>query len=755
MNISFLKINKIENIVVNLIIILFVQGNYTGKTIICVIAIPDHILLQNMTKYLLFFFALVVSSSMLSQSKMNFALAKKVRSNSSELIDVFVKGDISSIKQLVALSNGSFKYSSGDIAAVKIPVSGLTTLVKNKNIIRVEAYPTHYKVMNDTMLLNNNVIPVHSGQAPLTQGYDGSGIVIGLIDTGIDFTHPDFNDSLGKSRVKFLWDQNLDTAANSPLPYGYGQEWNNLQIDSGLAAGSTDVDFAGHGTHVTGIAAGNGRASGHYGGVAPKADIILVCLNFYSSSSTLITDAVNYIYAKANLLGKPCVINASLGDYYGSHDGLDLQAQLISNMINAQTNGTAFVAAAGNAGNIPFHLGYNVTSDTNFTFFSLSSSSIDFVMWADTANLKNVQFSIGADMMSPSHSFRGRLPFSDISTHLGVIKNDTLYNAGNRIGIIQSYGDISGGVYSMEYNIIPDSTSYDWRLITTGSGKFDLWNFDVVSSGIPSSATMPDSAYYKFPDLNQTMVSSFQCLDNVITVGNYTNRKSYISYTGRLYVDNTKVPGQRHPNSSAGPTRDGRIKPDIAAPGDMILSTVVLSLVPTFAGLDSNVLTQDGFHIRGGGTSAASPGVAGIAALYLQKNPSANAITVKQAITSCTTVDAYTGAVPNNFYGYGKANAFTALTGCLTTGINNSKDLNSFLIYPNPSISGSTVTVDISNVKAKDKVELKIYNALGEMIKKESLTSSTIQLSGLPSGIYFCNLLLNGATIATEKMIIL
>jgi subtilisin family serine protease len=187
----------------------------------------------------------------------------------------------------------------------------------------------------------------------------------------------------------------------------------------------------------------------------------------------------------------------------------------------------------------------------------------------------------------------------------------------------------------------------------------------------------------------------------------------------------------------------------------MILSTVVLSLVPTFAGLDSNVLAQGGYHIRGGGTSAASPGVAGIAALYLQKNPTASAITVKNAITSCTTVDGFTGAVPNNYYGYGKANAFTALTGCLTTGIENINALNTLLIYPNPSTAGSTVVIDITSVKANDKTELKIYNGLGQMIKEISVISPTIQLSGLPSGVYFCNLLLNGTTIAREKMVIL
>jgi subtilisin family serine protease len=708
-----------------------------------------------MKKILSIFILFIVAANSFSQSKMNFDLAKKTQLPSSELIDVFVKGDISTIRELTANSNGLFKYSSGNIAAIKIPVSALAAFVNSKTIQRIEAYPSHFKMMNDSMLINCNAIPVHTGQSPLTQAYDGSGIVIGFIDTGIDFTHPDFNDSLGKSRVKFLWDQNLATAANTPLPYGYGQEWNNLQIDSGLAVGSTDIDFAGHGTHVTGIAAGNGRATGTYIGVAPKADIIMVCLNFYSSSPTLITDAVNYIYAKANALGKPCVINASIGDYYGSHDGQDLQAQMISNMINAQTNGTAFVASAGNAGNVPFHLGYTVSADTNFTFFLHSASSIDFVMWADTNNLKNIKFSIGGDQMSPSHSFRGRLPFSDISTHLGVVKNDTLYSGTNRIAIVQSYGDIIGGTYSMEYNIIPDSASYDWRLITTGSGKFDLWNFGVVNSGLPTSATMPDSIYYKKPDLNQTIVSSFQCLDNVITVGNYTNLKSYVSYTGRLYVDNTKIPGQRHPNSSAGPTRDGRIKPDIAAPGDMDISAVVLSLVTTFAGIDSTSMDLEGFHIRGGGTSASSPVVAGIAALYLQKNPSADATTVKSAITSCTTVDGYTGAVPNNIYGYGKANAFTALTGCLTTGVEKKPDLNSFLIYPNPSFAGSLITINISGLKSNDKPELKIYNAMGQLIRKELITNSVIQLSDLPSGIYFCNLLLNGATITSEKMIIL
>lgn len=700
-------------------------------------------------------FLLFAAINVSAQSKLNFTLAEKQSQLSSEIIDVLIKGDISVIRLLTENAHGVFKYSSGNIASVKIPVSALASLISNKSIIRIEAYPPNFRPMNDTMLLNSNVIPVHDGQSPLIQEYDGTGVVVGIIDTGIDFNHPDLQDSLGNSRIKYLWDQAQPFAANTPS-YGYGQEWNNLEIDAGLANAHNDIAWNGHGTHVSGIAAGNGLASGDHKGVAPNADIVFVAFDFYSSNPSLMTDAVDYIYNKADSLGKPCVINASMGDYYGSHDGLDLQAQMIKNMIDAKP-GRAFVAASGNAGHIPFHLGYTVTNDTNFTFF-YSGTTIALQMWADTNDLKNVNFSIGADQMSPSYSFRGNIPFSDISIHLGVLKSDTLYNAGNRIGIIQSYGDLIGGVYSMEFFITPDSVTYNWRLSTTGNGKFDLWSFSVVGSGIPSSSILPDSIYYKYPDLNQTMVSSFQCLDNVITVGNYTNRKSIINYDTVLFVDNARIPGELHNTSSAGPTRDGRIKPDIAAPGDMMMSCSILANLPADAIAYPDYYDPGGYHTRGGGTSAASPVVAGIAALYLQQNPSATAVDVKNAILECPTIDNYTGtSLPDNRWGHGKVNAFGALTACGTISIDQAETKPAtFNLYPNPTSYGTVINFNTSYANSKTRVEIKIYNAVGQFVKSIIVKNDSFQFPAqLEPGLYICNLVVDDWMIDSEKLVVI
>ncbi len=709
-----------------------------------------------------------MASTVLAQGTHDLELYKtfhKKELTKDKILDILVQGNIDVIKQLVISAGGTFQYSAGDIAKVSLSIEGIDKISGSNAIERIQTIAHSARPLNDTMLRNSNVIPVHSGQAPLAQGYNGAGVVVGLIDTGIDFTHGDFKDSLGNSRIKFLWDHNLSGAP--PAGFAYGREFTNANIDAGQASASTDYAFLGHGTHDASIAAGNGLASNSYKGVAPKSDIIMVALNFGSAQSSVV-DGVQYIYAKALAMGKPCVINISIGgqiggvgNSYSSHDGKDLEAQLINNLMNAHT-GRTLVAAVGNDGGNPIHLGYTVTADTNFTMFTLASAStgIDLQLYGSVTDLSNVSFSIGADQMSPSHSFRGRINFSTVLP-LNVLRNDTLYNNGNRIGVIQSRATLaSAGVYEMEFVIVPDSTTYNWRLITTGSGKFDLWSGDFYNGVLPSVSTMPDIVFYKSQDALQTVCSSFQCLDDVVTVGAYVNRRGLVDYNN-VYVFNPNASvGVLCSYSSNGPTRDGRIKPDITSPGDFLAAAGVLALIPSYYlanGLFDQV-TVDAKHVTASGTSSAAPSVAGIAALYLQKYPNATALQVKNAITACATQDQFTGSnLPDNFWGYGKANAFTTLTGCNSIGVGNLDALNnSLLIYPNPSGSGNEINISISNYKGKDKTELKIYNTIGELIKVVNVSGSLIQLSGaIPSGIYFCDLIVNGNKITTQKLIIL
>ncbi len=715
-----------------------------------------------MKKIGFFIFAFVLFSILANaQGSTNFELAKKIKQSGGDtkMIDVFVKGDVTKIKRLIASDGGIFKYASGNISVIKVSTKTIGKLLSDKSIQRIESYVPHFQPLQhtDTLLINNNVLPVHNGTAPLTQAYDGTGIVIGFVDTGIDFAHPDFKDSNGKSRIKYLWDQKLTTNINPPQPFNYGEEWTNTDIDNGLANAHEDVTYGGHGTGVAGIAVGNGLANGLYKGIAPKADIIFVAYDFNSVSPTVMTDAVEYIFAKADSLGEPCVINASLGDYFGSHDGKDLQAQFISNKIN-EKNGRSLVAAAGNAGHNPIHLGYTVTSDTNFTFFYSAGTSTYFQMWADTNDFKNIDFAIGADQMSPTHSFRGRTNFYHIANQVGVYQEDTIYNNGNRIAIVQSYGDTISGTYSMEFNIVSDSAGYYYRLITTGSGKFDAWSYNLSSDTLPSVATLPDSIYYKSSDINQTIVSSFQCLDNVITVGDYGSQKSFIRYDGLSYIDSAIVEGELSYTSSWGPTRDGRIKPDISAPGNMTISASPLAMTAIYASTQPEWYDSLGYHVRGGGTSNACPSVAGVAALYLQQNPNATAMQIKNAIITCPTTDQYTGtSLPNNQWGYGKANAFNALTQCMTLGVTNfySKQ-SSLLIYPNPSASKSTINIEIENFLPTDKIELNIYNTMGELIKSIRVNRKNYELNNsFASGVYYCNLMINDKKISTQKLIVL
>lgn len=655
-------------------------------------------------------------------STLNNALKMKTRFNpSSELITVLVEGNSSALKDFPDSENYHFRYASGKIASIQCDVNTLAQLIETKIISYAELGSSHAQVLNDTMLLRNRIQAIHQGLFPLAKAYDGDSIVIGIIDTGIDFSHPDFKDNQGKSRIQFIWDQVPVAGSNVPQPYGYGIEWTKTQIDSNLCTHS-DLAYYGHGTYVAGIAAGNGMATGHFSGVAPKADLVVVALDFNNTGPS-IADAVSYIFSKATLLGKPCVINASLGDYYGSHDGTNLEAQLIDNMVSG-IPGRAMVAASGNAGNYKFHVKTQTTvSDTVFTWLNNGGTNIEYWLYADTLQIKNLNYSIAANRSN--FSDLGRIGFRNYSDALNTPKSDTLKHNGNRIGIVHTSASINNsGVYELYVEIVADTTNLNWRVESTGNALHHAWNFDFVSDNLPSVSQYPDIVNYQAPDTMYTMVSSFQCSDEIITVGNYFNLRKYYDVNDTLRDIGFEA-GSIAQNSSSGPTRDGRQKPDITASGNYIFSAIPLGMQAAQIAAEPSAVAQGSFHIRGGGTSAASPVVAGLAALYLQAHPNATNLQIKNAIINCAYNDAFTGTqLPNYLWGYGKLDGKAAMVcGENLVGLESTDKYREVNVYPNPFKDQFQF-----NFTEKINAQLFIYNVEGKLIFQDQFLSNHYQL---------------------------
>ena len=173
----------------------------------------------------------------------------------------------------------------------------------------------------------------------------GEGVVIGVIDSGIDYTHPDFRNPDGTTRILYLWDQSV--SGNPPERFRMGSEFTEEMLNASLKEGGQPLskDLSGHGTAVASIAAGT-----H--GVAPRSRLIVVKLSqpgMYSfPRTTELMEAVDYVISKASVLGMPVVVNLSFGNTYGSHDGTSLIETYLSDMANYWK--TSIVTGTGNEG---------------------------------------------------------------------------------------------------------------------------------------------------------------------------------------------------------------------------------------------------------------------------------------------------------------------------------------------------------------------------------------------------------------------
>jgi subtilisin family serine protease len=489
--------------------------------------------------------------------------------------------------------------------------------------------------------------PLLRGHGPAFAGLGGQGVLIGIIDSGIDYQHGDFRDSTGATRIVCLWDQTASGTGPPGTTFPYGREW--LPADLNLGT-SDETDSLEHGTHAAGIALGDGSQTGAetpaytYAGMAPRADVIVVKTDFITPE---VIDAVKYVFDKATARGQQAVVNLSLGTQYGSHDD---RSEFESGLDALVGPGRIVVKSAGNDRGKAIHAQVFATTPGASATVSVSGSAQ--FRYFEIDGYYNATERLRVRITTPNGTVIGPLsintenaPWPGQSTNNGAVyvSHDSLDASRKNIYL------------QVECEQTNKSINGTWTLtlladqLGPANGEVDLWRF-AADPAVTANFVTGNLA-------TQELVSEPGNASGVITVGAYVTRTSWTGCNGVVTsFAGTPAAGNLAPYSSPGRTRDGRQKPDLVAPGTAIASATSLDIThtcpPSPTGSD---LLGDGMnHRMMSGTSMAAPHVTGAVALLLEKFGAMTPAQVKSYLQTHTLVDGFTGAVPTKDWGYGK-----------------------------------------------------------------------------------------------------
>ena len=668
-------------------------------------------------------------------------LAKKDTANS--LLRSSISGDYLSAFVKVATDEGwasldsagcRIRTRTGDIAPVLIPLSAVES-VSGLGCIQYVSASQPMRASMDSARYYSDVADAYAG-TKLPQPYTGKGVIVGVVDQGLDFTHPNFYDKEGKAyRIKQVWDQ---TSPYSKAEYRTEEEL----LD---AACSFDSDVNTHGTHVTGIAAGGGFDT-PYQGVANESDMILVATTMQNSD---IVDGVDYIFKESERLGRPCVVNLSLGDGIGGHDGTNFMDIMLDRMVGP---GKIITVAMGNSRDMPVYTELMSPSDTLRTFVGRSNTGLSYGLvdiWADEPG---EPFSVCLDLYDrESDEILNTTGFFALDT----MPKSSVFTSESMDGTLVYEAQMESELYVfngryrlfIQFNY-PEGTKNEKIFllhVATNNTPVRAWGnngeslFTDLGKGYPYTVGTGDFT-----------VGSPASAKNVIAVGAYATRICPVNVDGGTsYLAGNSL-CELTSFSSVGPTIDNRMKPDITAPGLWLASSYNSFYLEGETGegakaSQARYSTFNGHRYPWGymsGTSMACPFVTGSIALWLQANPALSPDDIKD-VFSRTAVQDKPLSYPNKQWGWGKIDVYKGLLDIL--GIPTSTE-NVFEEAPQEAVSvyasGTKGSFHVRWAEVPGSFSIHVYDASGRHLYGEKVDSPAsvdyaVSLGNVQPGVYF------------------
>ena len=679
---------------------------------------------------------------------------------------------------------GCKKYAQlGDIAIVTIPLDKVDSLSQQPEVLRVEANDKGHATM-DTIPGVSNVLPLYN-QTTEHPAFTGQGVMVGLMDIGFDLTHPTFynNTTLSEYRIKAFWDQIAPNTDVERLPVG--AEWTTATdiLQRGCA---TDGHEQNHGTHTTGIAAGSGYDS-PYRGVAWESDLCLVA-NAVTEDTAFIDKANYYLYTTAtDALGfkylfdyadsqqKPCVVSFSEG--YTPY--MDDDDRLFSLFLSRLTGpGHILVASSGNERQEMTYFHKPLGVESAGSFVRVFRPTVTYrLLSGGTPTIRLIAYQ-GKDVVDREL----RLPLDNERWQNDLLV-DTLFLEvrGEREEVRSERGE--GGeevreevrdtcaisINRYQTSLIEGKTVY---LITLTANRYinALEHIALVIEGTDCEAEVFGSSTNSFANHDTDIrwnaaekshnVLSPGCFESVITVGSTAHRMAYTNINGDV-VSDTRDGEAGHLSwfSSIGPTMDGRVKPDVTAPGKNVISSLSSYYLEKHPDETSSHVKH--FDLEGrtyvwaseSGTSMSTPVVAGIIALWLQAKPTLTPDDIRGILQRTSKHPEAQLSYPNNLYGYGEIDAYKGLLDIL--GIDGIKELSHHQPHGvKVSTKDGLLHLQFAQ-KPTEPISLSIYATSGALLHQQQLTPNTQEITLLlpvkTPGIYAVQL--TGKDITGSQLI--